>query len=75
MPIEKLRVYYNSEYNITRAALNAPNHGITREKLWNTVQRGVGASYMAQMLGAKEEEVVSLYEDFKTKIMNLEELL
>lgn len=75
MPIEKLRVYYNSEYNITRAALNAPNHGITREKLWNTVQRGVGASYIAQMLGAKEEEVVSLFEEYKAKIMELEELL
>ena len=74
MPIEKLRMYFNSEYNITKATLNTNPNIMTNESLWYAVQRGMGASYLAQMMGASEAEVVPLFEEYKAKIMGLEDL-
>lgn len=64
---EKFLLLCKTEYNLSK--LNNHNN----EDLWCAVQRLLGAAYLAQMLGATEEEIAPIYERYKKKIMRMEQ--
>ena len=70
MPIEKLKEYFETEYNFTKTALE--NGRADKNSVWYAVQRCLGASDIAQLMGASFADVEPLFEEIKHRLMELE---
>ena len=76
MTMNYYRDYCESEYNLAKNCLTYRNPFSLyspREVKHNTLQRLLGAGYLAQQMGASYEEVEQTYNFYKEKIEKIEE--
>ena len=70
MPIEKLKQYFESEYNLTRPTKHQPS--VNKEDIFRAIQRCLGAAYLAWMMGADWGEVELAFNAIKERLDKLE---
>ena len=71
--IEKLQDYFESEYRLTRTAMQSDSPYVDRHNsVWYAVQRCLGAAQFAQTMGARYLEVEPIFEEIKARLMKLE---
>lgn len=78
MTINHYRDYCESEYNLAKNCLSRHNPFSIyspKEVKHNTVQRLLGAGYLAQQMGASYEEVEQVFNFYKEKVEKIEEPL
>ena len=77
MTINYYRDYCESEYNLAKNVLTCDkpfNFYSPTEVKHNTLQRLLGAGYLAQQMGASYQEVEAIFNFYKEKIEELHEI-
>lgn len=70
MPIEKLKECFEAEYHFTKTSMERGR--ADKNAIWYAIQRCLGASDLAQMMGASFADVEPMFEEIKHRLMELE---